>query len=126
MELVNLKKIREARMNLPELTKEDKKTLWLVFKKTRESNRQKIVDQILGNDFIDSQMLESGALVCNGWGKVNEVCCVIANINDCEFRLYEDFNMKIGSHQIAIDFKGANIFTIDMEDVVSFKIRWGC
>ena len=126
MELINLKEMRESLTTLPNLTKEDRKALWLIFKRTRESNRQEIVKAITENELIESELLENGALICNGWGEINKVCCVVANINDSEICLFEDFTMRIGSHMLTINFKGVKIYEIEIESISSFRIRWGC
>ena len=116
IELTNLKELKEKLLSKPDLTKEDKKELYVIWRNARIENRRKIIEPI---EYWYGKS-EEKTVVLKGESKLSSPCPTTIKINGLEYFLYEDFELKIGNTLVTFLFKGVELMRIDIEDIVSF------
>lgn len=116
IELTNLKELKENLLSIPNLTKEDKRKLYEIWRDARNENRKNIIKPI---EYWYGKT-EERIVTLKGESKLTSPCPTTIKINGLEYFLYEDFELKIGNTLVTFLFKGVELMRIDIEDIVSF------
>lgn len=117
VELTNLKELKESLLSIPNLTKEDKRKLYEIWRDARNENRKNIIEPI---EYWYGKT-EGKVVTLKGESKSTSPCPTTIKINGLEYFLYEDFELKIGNTLVTVWFKGVELIRINIEDIVSFE-----
>ena len=118
IELVNLKELKENLLSIPNLTKEDKKSLYKIWRDARNENRKNMIEPI---EYWYGKS-EERVVTLKGEHELRSPCPTTIIINGLEYFLYEDFELKIGNTLVSVFFKGNELMRINIEDIVSFEL----
>lgn len=118
IELVNLKELKENLLSIPNLTKEEKKSLYKIWRDAKNENRKNIIKPI---EYWYGKS-EERVVTLKGEHELRSPCPTTIKINGLEYFLYEDFELKIGNTLVVFLFKNIELMRIDIEDIVSFEI----